>query len=206
MIDCNWLRLILFTLSVASFGCSRYPTAPTRPSLIPGAASQQALESYDTNEDGQIDVEEAKASPGLTQAFIRIDSNGDQALSADEIADRIRYYKSAATTIISGGVEVTFAGRPLPGARVTFEPEPFLGAAFTDCSGVTDAGGITSLEGPDADFPGIYLGMYRVRISKETKGKEIVPEKYNKQTTLGYEAADDIPLVSRGILFNLEKK
>ena len=187
-------------------GCSRHPTAPVRPALDPSAAGEQAVEAYDANNDGKIDQDEVKQSPGLREAFSRVDKNGDGALEAGEVAERVGYYKTAGTTIVSGGVKVRVAGRPLLGATVTFEPESFLGGAFVNCSGVTDADGMAFLEGPDAEFPGIYLGMYRVRISNQANGKEMVPAKYNTETILGYEAADDIPLVSKGITFNLDRK
>ena len=195
--------LVLLPLLAA---CSRHPTAPTRPTLDPSEAAQQALASCDANSDGLLDRSEASQSPGLSEAFVRIDKDSDEAISATEIAERIGYYKNAATTIVSGGIDVTVAGRPLAEATVTFEPESFLGAAFTNCSGVTDDQGRASLQGPDAQFPGIYLGMYRVRISKQVQGKEVVPAKYNSESVLGYEAADDIPAVSKGITFNLDRK
>lgn len=142
----------------------------------------------------------------MVEAFSRIDQDGDSTLTADEIADRVRYYKSAATTIVDGGVDVTVGNRPLAGATVTFEPEPFLGDAFTACSGETNASGIAYLEGADAEFPGIYLGMYTVRISKTNGGKEVVPKRYNTELTLGYEAADDLENVSTGIKFDIRRK
>lgn len=196
-----WAILVL-----AIPGCSQLPSGPSRPSFSPSASGSQALEDYDENGDGKIDLDEAKKSPGMLEAFSRIDSDGDSALTAGEIADRVSYYKSAATTIVDGGVQVTAGGRPLGGVEVTFEPEPFLGDAFAPCSGETNASGIAYLAGADAEFPGLYLGMYTVKISKLTGGKERIPAKYNSQTTLGYEAADDIPNVSKGIEFNIRLK
>lgn len=192
------------TLAIA--GCSQLPSGPSRPSFNPSASGDKAIELYDANGDGKIDQDEAEKSPGLLNAFPRVDQDGDSALTADEIADRVRYYKSAATTIVDGGVDVTVRGRPLAGATVTFEPEPFLGDAFTPCSGETNASGIAYLEGANAEFPGIYLGMYTVRISKTDGGKEVVPKRYNTESTLGYEAADDLENVSTGIKFDIRRK
>ncbi|MEM9658987.1 MAG: EF-hand domain-containing protein, partial [Planctomycetota bacterium] len=196
--------LVLASLTV---GCSPYPESPDRPALDPGEAGEQAMADYDANGDGRIDREEAEKCPGLLDAFERVDKNGDGVVDADEIAERIRYYSTAGTTIVSGSVTVKIGRRPLRGATVKFEPEPFLGSAFSECVGTTNEEGIALLEGPDAEFPGIYLGMYRVRISTaDNGGKESVPAKYNTETILGYEAADDIPLVSKGITFELDRK
>ena len=68
----------------------------------------------------------------------------------------------------------------------------------------TDERGIASVSGHDAQFPGIYLGFYRVRISKQVDGKETVPARYNTESELGYEATDDIPEVNNVIQFHLE--
>jgi hypothetical protein len=205
MMEISLERALALLISLAFFqGCSRHPAAPSRPTLDPTEAAQQALTSYDANGDGMIDESESADSPGLTEAFSRIDKDQDGAISAAEMAERIDYYKTAATTIVNGGVEVNVAGCPLAGATVTFEPESFLGASFSNCSGVTNVEGRASLKGPDAKFPGIYLGMYRVRISKQAKGKEVVPAQFNTETILGHEAADDIPSVSKGITYPLK--
>ena len=192
---------IVFALFIP--GCSQGPSGPARPAFSPTATGNQAIEKYDANGDGKIDLEEAESSPGLRVAFSRIDQDADSSLSKDEIADRVRYYKSASTAIVDGGVKVTVRGRPIEGAIVTFEPEAFLGEAFKSSRGETNATGNTYMKGTDAKFPGLYLGMYRVRISKKSNGKEIIPTRYNTETTLGYEAADDIPNVSRGIEFDI---
>lgn len=193
-------------LVCALMGCSHLPAAPVRPALNPDEASELALEKCDTDGDSQLNKTEAEQSPGLTSAFDRIDKDQNGELSAEELAERIRYYKTANTTIVSGGMQMLMTGRPLSGATVTLEPEEFLGSAFTPCTGVTNGNGHVSLKGHDAKFPGIYLGMYRLKISKVENGQETIPSKYNTETTLGYEAADDIEFVSKEPTFNLDKK
>ena len=48
--------------------------------------------------------------------------------------------------------------------------------------------------------------MYRVRVSKIVKGKELIPPIYNVQTELGFEAADDIENVFGDVAFDLKKR
>ena len=96
------------------------------------------MKTYDANSDGGIDEDEVAASPGLKEAFANIDADGDGTLTGEEIETRVRYYKTAPTTIISGATRVTYKRRPIPGARVVFEPEPFLGADFKVCEGTTE--------------------------------------------------------------------
>jgi hypothetical protein len=193
-------------LLTAACGCSGHPDAPDRPTRTPGESGEKAVAQYDANSDGKLDESELSGCPGLAVALARVDADQDGSLTADEIAARIEYWETAPTTIINGDTEVTLDGQPLGGATVTFEPEDFLGEAFAACSGETDQNGRTSISGHDAEFPGIYLGFYRVRISKVADGQETIPSKYNTDTVLGYEASDDIPDISNIIQFELKSK
>ena len=200
--DYYWFAILVCVV----LGCSQLPTGPARPEFDPDGAATKAIQQYDSDGNGSIDLSEAEQSPGLLAAFARIDQDGDSALSATEIADRVRYYKSAATTIVSGGVTILAGNLPLTDATVTLEPETFLGEAFTSSSGKTDGGGKAYLAGADEDFPGLYLGMYRVRISRMVNGEETIPPQFNSETILGHEAADDIPNVSSGVQFRIRMK
>lgn len=193
----------LFLLVTA---CSRLPKGPERPDFDPAGSARQALDQYDTNKDGSIDDKEAQKAPGILSAFTRIDVDQNQALDENEIATRIRYYKSASTIVAGGNIRVKFRGAPLAGATITLEPESFLGKAFQTCTGVTGSGGVATLSGTtESKFPGIYLGLYRMRVSLVHNGKEMIPAKYNTETTLGYEAADDLPTVFDIPTFNLSR-
>ena len=178
-------------IAVTAVGCFGIK-GPDRPAFDPAGSAAQAIEIYDANSDGAIDESEVEGSPGLREAFAHTDKDGDGKVTAEELEARITYYKSAPTTIVQGQTRVTYKGRPLEGATVTFEPESFLGDAFTTCSGETDYDGLASIKGHDEEFPGIYLGFYRVRISQVVNGKEKIPAKYNEETELGYEATDDL--------------
>lgn len=200
------LVLMLVLLLALATSCNRRPKGPDRPVLDAAGSGQRALELYDANHDGKLDASELKACPALAMAVSRIDKNADGALAADEIAQRIEYLQQAKVTIISGATEVKVDGQPLSGATVLYEPEPFLGDAFKACGGVTDASGTAYVTGHDAKFPGIYLGFYRVRITKDAGGKEVLPARYNTQSELGYEATDDIPDVATVVQFALTSR
>ena len=184
------LSAILGVCAVA--GCSRFPAPPERPDLSPSDAAQKAMGQYDADGDGKLSGEELKKCPALAVALKRIDSDGDGALSADEIAARIKSWAGSGTIMTGGTVVVTLDGKPLAGATVTFEPEPFLGPAFKTCSATTDSGGYAYITGQDEAFAGIYLGFYRVKFSKQLGGKETLPARYNSQSELGHEVATDL--------------
>lgn len=195
---CPYGLLLLF----ACVGCN-YRARPDRPDFSPKQSAADALKAYDVNSDGGLSETEVAGSPGVVAAFPRIDVDGDKQLSPDEIANRVRYYRKAGVAVVNGSTQVFYRGKPLDGATITFEPEAFLGSEFQPCSGTTDEYGQTYLSREAAEFPGLYLGFYRVHISKVVKGKEMVPAKYNTESTLGFEAADDIPDVKNVIRFDL---
>ncbi len=74
---------------------------------------------------------------------------------------------------------------------------------FVPCKGVTDQSGDAYVEGPDPQYPGIYLGLYRVKVSKVVGGRETIPSRYNTETELGFEATNDVPGVGN-IEFHLK--
>lgn len=182
-------------------GCER---ALERPDFDPAQSGADAITAYDTDGDGKLSEEEIETCPGLVEAAPRVDADNDGFITAEEIADRVEYYRTASVAVISGSIRVTSKGKPLQFATVTFEPESFLGEEFQPCVGETDNFGDAFISREGAEFPGIYLGFYRVKVSKlDKKGKETIPEKYNVHSELGYEAADDLPMVSDVPKFHL---
>jgi hypothetical protein len=160
--------------------------------LAPAKAAGEAMAAYDTNRDGKIDAQEIKQSPPLMVALETMNQGGNGTLTAEQIKARLQAWLSAGTGIIAGAVTVYLDDKLLEGATVTFDPEPFLGPAYQPYSGVTNQEGNANLKGPDEKFPGIYVGLYRVRISKKVNGKETIPARYNTETILGKEIAADV--------------
>ena len=99
---------------------------------------------------------------------------------------------------------VTLNGLPLEGANLTFVPEKFLGTGIPVAKGVTDKAGMAVMlsEGPE-NVRGVSFGFYRVEISKQQGGRESLPAKYNAQTTLGIEVAQDAQSAQLVTPFNL---
>ena len=187
--------------------CSRQPKGPDKPKVDASTAAAAAIAEYDADHDGLLSQEELREKcPGLLDALKRADTNGDGKLSAEEIAARIDRWFSAGTVLLPGLVQVTLDGKPLDGATVTLEPEKFLADALKTASGVTSAVGQTTLSGADEKFPGIYPGVYRVRISRIVDGKETVPKKFNTDSRLGKEMASDIREPGRLVEFQLKSR
>lgn len=181
---------LVVAVSLLFTGCERKLKGP---SFDPAKSAADAMTQYDSDSNGSLSEDEVEACPGMKVAFPRIDSDGDGLITESEIAARVEYYKTAPVRVLSGGIKVTYKGKALDGARVTFDPEKFLGDDFAPCSGDTNGNGEAFLNREvDAEFPGIYLGFYRVRVSKMVDGKETLPKKYNEESMIGHEAAADL--------------
>jgi hypothetical protein len=199
--------LCLVLAMAASFaGCSHVPPRPARPSLDPASAARAAMDQYDVNHDGKIDADELKRCPALAQAMDLMDANRDGALTLDEIAARMRQWKDSPAVVLNGNTQVLLDGKPLAGATVTYEPEKFMGPAYQTTSGVTDSAGFADIKGQDPKYPGLYLGLYRVRISKIEGGHESLPARYNTETVLAKEVAPDAPRQRRLLRFDLQSQ
>ena len=185
------LHFLLIVSILFAAGCSRRPRAPRRPGVNAAAAGRAAIEMYDTDGDGKLDTTELERCPALLMALPLADTDGDGKLSADEIAARVEAWFAFGTIMMDAAPLVTLDGQPLEGAEVVFEPEEFLGEGFTECRGVTDASGRAAVSGAHAQYPGVYVGAYRVRISKVVDGRETLPARYNTESELGVEVAED---------------
>lgn len=166
------------------------PARVRPPSIDAGAAGRVAMEQYDANKDGVVKGEELDNAPSLKAALKQLDKNSDGGVDAAEVTARVRQWQDSKVGKMAVSCIVTFNKKPLAGAKVTFEPEKFLGANLKPCEGVTDASGAVALT-DGGDLPGCPPGLYLVRISKQEGDKELIPAKYNTATTLGKEIALD---------------
>lgn len=186
------LALSLMLIGGMITGCRRGPAPPPRPQIDPVQAAAEAIRLYDKNGSGLLEPEEWKQSPPLAAAKQRIDRDNDGKITPEEIADRITSWLQSPAIMTTCAIVVTLDGRPVEGATVTLEPEPFLGSSYKTASGTTDLMGMASITGQNEKFSGVYLGLYRVKVSKQAGGRETIPARYNTQTELGCEVATDI--------------
>lgn len=173
-----------------SLGCKSGPAQISIPTVDPGTAAAGAIELADKNGDGAISKEEAIATPSLLAVFDKYDANTDGRLDAAEIEGQIAAWYAKAAMVIPMRVTVRMDGRPLSGAHVVLETEPFVGV---------DLGEVSSEVGPTGDcgftlpaerlgkIPyGLFCGLYRVKITHPSRQ---IPAKYNEQTELGLEVS-----------------
>ncbi len=199
-----WLGLGLIA------GCSNEPKAPPRFQIDPQQAAQEAMKLYDKNRDGTLDAKELGASPPLKELLAnlkkRTPSHPDS-LNAEDISGRLEEWVKDPSTLFPVAVTVYLDDKLLDGATVTYEPEPFLGSSYHSHQGQTDKNGTAVLDPELQGYPGIYVGLYRVRISKkDPSGKETLPKRYNTETELGREVAAKIRNNRESVFFRLTSR
>lgn len=177
----------------ASIGCSGGPRRIQPPAIDPETAAAEAVELYDTNGDSLLDQQELVRCPGLLSNLGAYDLDGSGTLSTEEIAERLAARGSKRVGLLSMQAEVRLNGRPLPGADITFLPEPYLGEEIQKAHGKTTSGGSAFMAIPDEQLPepqrglnAIHVGTYKVLVSHP----EIeLPPQYSSETDtpLGFE-------------------
>jgi hypothetical protein len=199
---------LLVGLAAATWGCSsKTPDRVPAPDIDPAGSAAQAMLMYDTNKDGAIAGDELNKCPAL-KASIKRYSNGDGRVTADIIAARLQKIKDSKVGINAMNANVTLDDKNLEGATVLLEPEPFMGNSISPASGVTNAKGSASLAiDPEDRFKkGVNPGLYKVRITKQVNGKESIPARYNKDTELGVEVAQDNLELGKEMRFQLKSR
>jgi hypothetical protein len=194
---------------VVSTGCSGGPSRIKPPGIDASAAGSGAMDKYDTNKDGAISGEELDKAPALKSAMERIDADKDGKITAAEVTGRVKQWQESRLGLTSVSCQVNLDGQPLADATVTYLPEEFLGGEVQKATGKTGPSGVVLLSvenPPEPNLTGVHPGLYKVQISKLENGKEIVPAKYNTETTLGEEVAIDSRGAQEGIVYNLTSK
>lgn len=182
---CSWIVVAVS----GTVGCSKAPSRIQPSSIDPSSAASSALQEYDKNSDGKLSTEELAACPALLSAIAAYDTNKDQSIDEAEIAARLQAWVDSGIGISNATFYLKLDGRPIPNAKVTLDPEPFLGDAVKPASGQSDPTGRVGPTLPQDQLPqgirfGLLSGLYKVRVSHPAIAS---PAKYGEQTTLGIE-------------------
>jgi hypothetical protein len=195
----KFFALTMSLVLAAAVSCQRGPAPVKQPYINASQAGKLAMEQYDKDGDGKVAGDELENAPSLKAALKNLDTDGDGAVSADEVTARVNAWKDMKTAMTSVSCRVTLNGQPLGGAKVTLEPEAFLGEAIKAASDTTDVLGSASPtipkdQRPDPKLPGgVNFGLYKVRISKLVNGQETIPARFNSETKIGQEVSYDDP-------------
>ena len=205
--------VLALLLLAAVVSCRYSPSGVKQPGINASSAGKLAMEEYDKNGDGKVAGDELENAPTLKAALPRLDTDGDKAVSAEEVTARIQILQKTGTGLMTFPFTVTLDGAPVTDATVTFIPDPCLGDNVKQASTKTNvygkgSGTIAPQDLPDPTYPGgMQLGMYTVKISKLVGGKETIPAKYNEHSILGQEVAADVTEIANGrVVYALSSK
>jgi len=118
------------------------------PDIDASGAGAEAIEMYDTNGDSALSGDELEKVPSLKSAIQRIDADGDGRVTAAEIADRVEQWQEVGLGTMAVRMTVYLDGSPLADATITFEPEPFLGEDVQTAIGTTGPDGSAEMSIP----------------------------------------------------------
>lgn len=167
------LPLLVAWLALLS-GCSDSRRIEPPPFNADDAANK-AFADYDKNHDGFLDAKELDHCPALKAALKQLDKDGDGRLSRDELLTRLQEFEDSRVGLYVTTVKVQLDGKPLSGAIVELEPEPFMGTGISAARATTDDAGRAIPKTAQSDAMGCSFGFYRVRISKkDSAGKELI--------------------------------
>jgi hypothetical protein len=161
----------LAPLGLALMGCSGGKPARIHvPEYDISTISQQAIELNDKDGDGVLSAEELEGAKSLRSGMSRLDADKDGKLTVDEIAQRFQRYIDYKAGLAPVDCTLIRNGRPLAGAKITYEPEPFMGDSVQSGYGETGAEGITTISVASEFLPtprhsGVKPGFYRVRVT-----------------------------------------
>jgi hypothetical protein len=188
-------------------GCSRESVETEATLPPPASVATAAIQHLDTDGTGSLTGVEISASPALVAAQAQFDVDGNGSITRQEFEERLASYHNSSVVLMVVPCQVRYAGRPLAGAEVVFEPEPFMGNTAAPARGTTAPDGSVQLQTSGERFPGLYMGLYRIRISKKDEsGREIIPERYNVRTELGQEIALENRKLAGGVVLQLEAR
>jgi hypothetical protein len=196
----GWLSLVL------TVGCSRGPKRFESPEVNPESAAAGAIELYDSDGDAALSKNELANCPGILAKVALYDQDGNGSVQEEEISRRLAELFKHGPGGTGLNALVFYNGRPLAGATVVLEPEPYLGDEIRTAQGVTNGSGSTNLAIPPEYVPehlrrikSVHYGTFKVRITHPT-----IPlsARYNTATELGYETEPGNPYVT----FNLKNQ
>lgn len=169
------------------------------PSVSPSSAAAAAIELYDVDGDAVLSEDELQKCPAMKMNLAAYDANANGRLEESEIEARVHDLTRHRIALFPLTAKVTLDRRPLAGAEVVLEPEPYLGESVKPARGTTGANGVAKLAVAADDLPesqqGIdatHVGSFKVRISHPEVD---VPAEYNIETELGYETVLGSPSV-----------
>lgn len=179
-------------LAAATIGCSGRPARIPLADIDYDASARKAIATLDSDGDEVLSQSESSACPALVAAFNHVDRDENGSLSETEIAGYLRKLQQGGVAMVSWTLRIMLDGKPLQGATVSLQPAEFLQPGVLPAEGVTDKNGLVTLAVDEEHRPApharvLHCGLYNVHISKRSGDREILPNRYAVEPSLGLE-------------------
>ena len=179
-------------LAVSGCGQGR-PARVIAPAIGTEAVAAAVFTAADADRSGRLEDGELATVPGIATAAVAIDTDGDKAVSLQELAQWLDEVSRSKVAITTFETVVRHRGRPLAGALVKLVPESFMGGEIKAAEGTTDADGLARVTIPGGRYPGVNCGIYRVEITGKGNDGRPLPARYNSTSTLGVAVGGPLP-------------
>lgn len=175
---------VVILLVVTGCGQGR-PARVVAPAIDTEAVTTAVFTAADADGSGRLESGELVTVPGIASAAGVLDTDGDRAVSRQELSAWLDTVRRSKVAIMAFEPQVRHRGRPLAAAVVKLVPESFMGHEMKAAEGTTDADGIAQVTIPGGRYPGVNCGVYRVEITGTGNDGRPLPERYNSTSTLG---------------------
>ena len=184
---------VVVLASVAGCGPSR-PGRIVPPALDPEGVTAAVMARADADGDGIIEKPELAGCHALVAAMEVIDRDRDGGIATAELRQWLDDVKASRVAIMALAGEIRHLRRPLADVTIRLVPEPFMGTEVLPAEGQTDSEGRFSASIPNAVYPGVNCGLYRVEITGRGNDGKPLPASYNTQSKLGLAVGGPLPL------------
>jgi hypothetical protein len=179
-------------LAVSGCGQGR-PARVIAPAIDVDAVTAAVFTAADADGNARLENGELATVPGIATAAVALDTDGDEAVSRQELAQWLDEVSRSKVAITTFETVVRHRGRPLAGVLVKLVPEPFMGGEIKAAEGTTDADGLARVTIPGGRYPGVNCGVYRVEITGKGNDGRPLPARYSSTSTLGVAVGGTLP-------------
>ncbi|WP_425396999.1 hypothetical protein [Aeoliella sp.] len=165
-------KRLLLTLLIVLPGCGGNDIGISVPDYNPPSFAQAVVAAADADSSASLSKQEAASLPGIASRWDRYDTDGDGALTIEEIEQRAQKWVDRDVAIGVVGFKVMHQGRQISQVSVQLVPEEVHNGAILPGMGESQEHRDGYFHIPNdlkgekwKDRRGIQLGLYRVEVS-----------------------------------------
>jgi hypothetical protein len=159
----NYRVVGVITLALVLVACNQQSTVPMK-TLTPKASAQKAIDQYDTNQDGVLELEEC--SPALNALFTTGDEDENGVLTVAEIQARLQFHDDRQVGLITAAAYLVSTQTAVKGIAIKLIPDPIF-TGIPPANGVADSIGFVIFQTQGEALSGVCPGLYSIAITDD---------------------------------------